>query len=72
MNTIVIAATVTQGEQVARDAGIQRPIVLSPYSIKHRGAGRGLIAHVVLIDDSALPLDTHTLEMIDTMTAGRP
>lgn len=67
MTVVVIAATETRARQVATQAGIAKPCTMSPHSIKHCGAGRGIVADLVLVDDSALPLDDQTLETIALM-----
>lgn len=70
--TVVIAATDTLARQRAKQAGITKPVTMSPHSIKHYGASRGIVAALVLVDDSALPLDDHTLEHIALMRAAHP
>jgi hypothetical protein len=70
MTIVVIAATDTLARQRAKQAGISQPVTMTPYGIKHYGC-RGLIADLVLVDDSALPLDDHTLEHIGLMRLGR-
>lgn len=69
MTVVLIAATVTRAEQVAKQAGITRPVTMSPHSMRHYGAGRGIAADLVLVDDSALPLDDQTLETVALMRA---
>ncbi|AOT25171.1 hypothetical protein PBI_TERROR_60 [Mycobacterium phage Terror] len=73
MHTVVIIAiTEVRARQVAKQAGITKPVTMSPYSMRHHGAGRGIVADLVLVDDSALPLDNHTLDTIKLMRTGRP
>ncbi|AYD84650.1 hypothetical protein SEA_PAITO_66 [Mycobacterium phage Paito] len=72
MTVVLIAATLTRAQQIAEQAGITKPVTMSPYSMRHHGAGRGIVADLVLVDDSALPLDSHALEMVELMRAGRP
>lgn len=51
MNRILIAAgTLAKAEQIRTDLGLPHATRLSTY---HRGAGRGFVADVLLIDDTS-------------------
>lgn len=58
--TIIVAQTVVRAMGLSCELGIAEAVLVSPRSVR-QGAGRGVVADAILIDDTAV-LDGGTLD----------